>query len=111
LFLSGAGSFQRTQWQPAADLYRTARGWIVKYELAGVRPTDVQLVISGHTIALHGLRRDVRIEETLQAYTMEISYNQFERTIELPDDLSQMTLTTDYRDGMLIVWLTSPEVR
>ena len=29
---------QPSMWEPAADLYRTAEGWVVKVELAGVRP-------------------------------------------------------------------------
>ena len=37
---------------------------------------------------------------------MEISYNQFERVVELPCDLSAMQRRPNYRDGMLIVRLT-----
>ena len=25
-------------WRPAADIYRTRTGWLIKYDLAGVRP-------------------------------------------------------------------------
>lgn len=52
------------------------------------------------------MRRDVRLEGECQSYRMEISYNQFERTVELPCDLSELDVSTDYRDGMLFVWLT-----
>jgi len=37
---------------------------------------------------------------------MEISYNRFERSLELPCELDQMAVDTEYRDGMLIVRLT-----
>jgi HSP20 family protein len=107
LFLSGASDFRQAHWQPSADAYRTAWGWILKYELAGVRPEEVQLTVSGRQVAVRGLRRDIYIEEDRQAYTMEIAYNQFERVIELPDDLSRMALAVDYRDGMLIVRLSN----
>ncbi len=99
-------AFQQTHWQPAVDAYRTARGWVLKYELAGVSPKEVQLVVSGRTVSVRGMRRDVRLEGECQSYRMEISYNQFERTVELPCDLSELDVSTDYRDGMLFVWLT-----
>ena len=59
LFVSAARAFQQTHWQPAVDVCRTARGWLLKYELAGVLPTDIQLSVAGRTITLRGARRDI----------------------------------------------------
>jgi HSP20 family protein len=106
LFLSAARAFQHTMWQPSVDVYRTPDGWLLKYELAGVLPGDVQITLSGHSIAVRGMRRDVRIDERMQSYSMEISYNQFERALALPCDVSQMLFATEYHDGMLVVRLT-----
>ncbi len=36
---------------------------------------------------------------------MEISYSQFERTIQLPCNLLQARLSTDYREGMLLIYV------
>ncbi len=98
-------AFQTTLWQPSVDAYKIAGGWLLKYELAGVMPEEVQVVVDGPTITVRGMRRDVRVEEGLQSYCMEISYNQFARTLTLPCDLSAMAVSTDYRDGMLMVRL------
>lgn len=106
LFLSGARAFQQTQWQPAVDVCRTARGWLLKYELAGVLPEELELVVSGRTVSLRGARRDMRVDERQESFCMEISYNQFERKLELPCDLSAMEIYSEYRDGMLIVRLS-----
>jgi HSP20 family molecular chaperone IbpA len=38
---------------------------------------------------------------------MEIAYNRFERTIELPCDVESARWTMDYRDGILLVRLES----
>lgn len=108
-WLSAARAFQQTHWQPSVDAFRTAQGWLLKYELAGVLPDEVQLSVSGRQVVLRGVRRDVRVDERQQSYCMEISYNQFERVLELPCDLSDMHVTSDYRDGMLIVRLTCKE--
>ena len=37
LFLPGAEVCRSTPWQPNVDVYRTATGWLVKFELAGVK--------------------------------------------------------------------------
>lgn len=109
LLISAARSFRQTAWQPAVDAYRTAGGWLLKYELAGVSPNDVEVLLSGRTVTVRGARRDVRIEENQQSYSMEISYNQFERSLDLPCEVSTMEVATQYRDGMLWVRLTCQE--
>jgi HSP20 family protein len=109
LLLAAARSFQQTSWQPAVDVYRTRDGWLLKYELAGVAPGDVEVVLHGRTVTVRGVRRDVRIEDNQQSYCMEISYNQFERSLELPCEVDMLSAATQYRDGMLLVRLSCQE--
>jgi HSP20 family protein len=107
LLVSLARGFQQTQWRPSVDVYRTAGGWLLKFELAGVRPQEVEVTLSGSRLSVRGMRRDIRIEDCQQSHCMEISYNEFERVVELPGDASSWRVATDYRDGMLIVRLTT----
>lgn len=107
---AGAGGLNRTTWQPAADVYRTHSGWLVKFDLAGVRRNDVRLTIHGSELTLSGCRRDELIEEGFLHYRMEIAYSCFERTIEMPCDLARAEILTEMRDGMLLIRIT-PEVR
>ncbi len=100
------GGLQRTTWQPAADVYRTERGWLVKFDLAGVRRNDVQLAIHGSDLTLTGCRRDELIEEGILHYRMEIAYSCFARTIEMPCDLARAEILTEMRDGMLLIRIT-----
>ena|ERR1022692_4653445 len=94
---------QANVWQPLVDVYRTGNGWLIKYELAGVRPEDVSLSVNGACLTLHGVRRDCCIEEGCCHYRMEISYSHFERTVELPVDFEGARLTSEFRHGMLLV--------
>jgi HSP20 family molecular chaperone IbpA len=73
--------------------------------LAGVNPSDVQLVLEGPRLTISGVRRDALVQEGLASYSLEISYNRFERTLELPLDSRQLQARMEYRDGMLLVWL------
>jgi HSP20 family protein len=103
LFLPAAESCQEAAWRPSMDLYRTPDGWLAKLELAGVRPQDVELRLSGRRLTVLGQRRDCVAEHGLHVYQMEIAYSHFERTIELPSGLDEVELTTDFRDGMLLI--------
>jgi HSP20 family protein len=102
---SASDAFQETCWRPAADIYQTAEGWLIKFDLAGVSPSEIELEVRGRTLTLSGVRRDWSIAECRHAYSMEIHYNRFGRTIQLPCDLEQTQTRTEYRDGMLLVRL------
>src|SRR5262249_5528780 len=90
-------------WQPAVDVYRTRTGWLVKAELAGVRPEDIQVSVSGNRLSIAGSRRDWMKEQGCCHYRMEITYSQFERTLELPCNLEAASVTTDYQYGLLLI--------
>ena len=93
-------------WFPAADVFRTSGGWIVKFELAGVRSSDLALRIEGRSLALSGTRRDWNAHEAGTYQSMEISYSRFQRRIEFPCELVGAEIRTDYRDGMLLVHIS-----
>lgn len=93
-------------WQPAADIYRTSTGWLLKFELAGVTSDDVAVEVHGSRLTVRGVRRDVLIGDCCTHYSMEIAYDQFERMVELPCDLQQAHLNLEFRDGILVVRIT-----
>jgi HSP20 family protein len=90
-------------WQPSADVYRTGDGWLLKFDLAGVRPEDVTVAVRGRRVSVSGVRRDLMIEEGFSYYSMEISYNRFERSIEMPADLESAQVMIEARNGLLLV--------
>jgi HSP20 family protein len=90
-------------WQPNTDIYRTPKGWLIKFDLAGVRPEDVQITLEGHGLSVRGIRRDRCLEQGCHCYQMEIAYSQFERHITLPMDLDQAHIDAEHHHGMLLV--------
>lgn len=101
---------RRVDWRPAADVYSTPHGWLIKFDLAGVRPQEIEVLARGQRLTVRGLRRDCTLDEGHRYHSLEISYNRFERTIELPCDVEATQISTDYRDGMLLVYLQSEKV-
>jgi HSP20 family protein len=101
---------QEQDWQPAVDIYRTSTGWILKFDIAGVRLNDVHVHVSARSVTVSGVRRDWMMEDTgCRHYSMEISYSRFQRTIELPEDIQTAKLAVDYRDGILFVRIAKRE--
>ena len=90
-------------WRPSADVYRTRDGWLLKFDLAGVHPEDVTVVVQGRRVSVSGVRRDLLVEEGSSYYSMEISYNRFERWLEMPADLENARITLEARNGLLLV--------
>ena len=111
LFTPAAGNFRDVVWRPAADVYRTRDGWLVKLDLAGVRPEDLSVEVEGPQLTVRGVRKDCVEEEDCRCYTLEISYSHFERTLTLPVNLDNARLRADYRDGMLLVRIEKEEAQ
>lgn len=105
----GGGGTRRHFWMPAADVYETASGWIVKLELAGVRAQDIDVKVSGSLLRIRGRRRDWVVHETRCCRSLEICYEQFERLFELSGGLERGHIQTEYRDGMLLVKISTEE--
>ena len=92
-------------WCPAADVYRTREGWIVKVDLAGISPDDVEIRISGPLLSISGSRRDSFCGEGISHYQLEITYSRFEKTIQFPRSIEHASVMRDYNDGLLILRL------
>jgi HSP20 family protein len=94
-------------WRPAADIYRTRDGWILKFDLAGVDQRDVAVHVQGCRVTVRGIRRDTLRQEDCSYYCMEINYSAFERTIELPCQLESARWEFEFNNGMLLVQLST----
>ena len=92
-------------WCPAADVYRSRDGWIVKVDLAGVKPADVEVTVDGDLLRISGSRRDATCGEGISHYQLEITYSRFEKMIRFPRSIEQASIDQDYRDGLLILQL------
>ena len=92
-------------WSPAADIFQRGNGWIVKLDLAGVIPDDVQICISGNTLRVSGVRRDTSFGEGIAYHQLEITYSRFEKILQFPCSIEGARVSRDYRDGLLILEL------
>ena len=111
MFFSCFGEGHRqSSWVPAADVYRTRAGWLLKLDVAGVRLEDIQTEITASEVRIQGCRRDFQAVEGTRHYSMEISYNRFERLIPLPCDLEGAEVRVDCSNGILLIELITEDI-
>ncbi len=108
-FLLSTPRFQRSLWEPSVDVYQGQEGWLVKFDLAGVRLEDLELTVRGCQLCVRGVRRDWKILQGQRAWSIEIAYNEFARTIEMPCGGAIEITSSEYRDGMLLVVICETE--
>ena len=90
-------------WNPAADVYQSSDGWVVKVDLAGVCTDELEIEIRGSLLSIRGCRRDTHYREGFVYHQMEITYSRFEKSIEFPAPIEGASIRQDYRDGFLII--------
>jgi HSP20 family protein len=109
-FLGSAKNVQSGQlWYPAADVYRTQDGWVVKVELAGVSVEDVQIDVQGNVLYIAGSRRDKSCGYGGSYHQMEITYSSFEKTLKFPASIDGVKLEHMFDNGLLIIRLKTGE--
>ncbi len=92
-------------WNPAADVYRTGEGWIVKLDLAGVCLDELEIEVVDTNLRVRGCRRDTFYQEGYTYHQMEITYSRFEKSIQFPCSIHGASVARDYNDGLLIIKL------
>jgi HSP20 family protein len=90
-------------WQPAVDIYRCPDGWKVKFDLAGVKPSDIQIGVTGDKLIVRGVRRDTAVTEGWSYHQLEITYSRFERVLTIPCNFAESNIRSEYLEGWLIL--------
>lgn len=96
-------------WYPAADVYKSTEGWMVKIELAGVSAEDVEIEIEGDSLYIAGTRRDTTCSHGGTYRQMEITYSRFEKTLRFPASIEGASIEHNFDNGLLIIRLRKGE--
>jgi HSP20 family protein len=92
-------------WYPAADVYETPEGWVVKVELAGVSAEEIEIDIQGNVLFIAGSRKDRSCASGVSYQQMEITYSSFEKTLRFPAPIDGAKVEHMFENGLLIIHL------
>jgi HSP20 family protein len=103
----GEGEISTRTWAPAVDIYETADNIVLKAELPGVDPKDVEIRVEDNTLFLKGERKFEKEVKEENYHRVERSYGSFARSFSLPSSIAADKVTAEYKDGLLT--LTMPK--
>jgi HSP20 family protein len=98
---------QQVAWAPAVDIFETNESLVLKAEIPGVKPEDVDIRVEDNTLYLRGERRFEREVKEENFHRVERSYGTFSRTFTLPASVDSEKIKAEYKDGLLV--LTMPK--
>jgi HSP20 family protein len=91
-------------WVPRIKTYRKDNEYVVRLDLPGVDPKDVQVHAEGNVLSISGERET---EEKGQEY-QETSYGKFERIVTLPQGVETDKITARSEHGVLEIRVPVP---
>ena len=92
-------------WRPPIEVFETASELVVRAELAGLTPGEVEVLVSGEELVIRGQRTIVPPPCSRRYHESRVRYGPFEAAVHLPFAVAVESATADYIDGFLSVTL------
>jgi HSP20 family protein len=96
-------------WAPPVDIYEQGSDIVLKAELPGVDPKDVDIRLENNVLTLRGERKFENEVKKENYHRVERTYGTFSRSFTLPSVVNQTGIKADFKDGMLKVVLPKRE--
>lgn len=96
-------------WAPAVDIYEKDGNIVLKAELPGVDPKDVDVRVENNLLTLRGERKFDNEVKRDNYHRVERSYGAFSRSFTLPNVVDTGNIKAEYRDGVLHMTLPKRE--
>ena len=90
-------------WTPAMDIFDTQDAVVLKAELPGLTPDDIDIEIDDNVLTVKGERRFEDTVEEGRYYRLERAYGGFSRTVTLPQGVKSEEISADFDNGVLHV--------
>jgi HSP20 family protein len=87
------------------DVQESDKDVVVRAEIAGVKPEDLEISIVGNSLVIAGQKKEEASGNNGGAYYQERRYGSFRREVQLPTAVEADNVQADYKDGVLAVHL------
>jgi HSP20 family protein len=91
-------------WVPRIETFRKDNDFVVRIDLPGVDPNDVEVRAEGNLLTVTGERKT----EEKNADYQETYYGKFERTLTLPQGVEADKIAAHYQHGVLEIRVPLP---
>jgi HSP20 family protein len=97
------------EWLPSLDVAETKNEIVVKAEVPGLEPKDIDISLSDGLLTIKGEKKQEREEKEENYHLVERSYGSFARSIRLPNEVRSDKINASYKNGVLKVVLPKSE--
>ncbi len=102
-------SVESGTWLPPVDLSETADKVVVKAEVPGIDPKEINISIQDNTLLIKGEKKEEKEEKGKNYYRMERRYGNFSRSIALPASVDTNKISAECKNGVLEITLQKKE--
>jgi HSP20 family protein len=106
--LAAARDNSEAAWMPALELVDAGDNFVLKVQLPGIDPKDVDVQVTREAISISGERRYENTDEKSGYVRSEFRYGKFHRVLPLPAQIQNDSVQAECKDGILM--LTLPKV-
>jgi len=100
---------QALSWGPPLDVEETDQELLVRAEVPGMTPEDLQISISGNALVISGEKKE-QAERSEGGYLyQERRYGSFRREVPLPTAVDPNDVKAEYKNGVLQIRLTKSQ--
>jgi HSP20 family protein len=98
-----------SEWLPSLDVAETKNEIVVKAEVPGMEPKDIDISLSDGLLTIKGEKKQEKEEKEENYHLVERSYGSFTRSIRLPNEVQSDKISASYKNGVLKVVLPKSE--
>jgi HSP20 family protein len=92
-------------WAPNVDVSETTEALVVKAEVPGLDPRDIQISLQEQYLTIKGEKREEKAEKDERYHRVERTYGTFARSVRLPVGVDGSKVTAAFKNGLLTVTL------
>jgi HSP20 family protein len=99
-----------TPWAPAVDIFETEHELVVRADLPGVNPQDLDIRVENNILTIRGERKFDSNKVNEENYLrVERAYGPFSRSFSLANSVKSDAIKADYQNGVLTLSIPKRE--
>lgn len=96
-----------SNWMPPMEAYRKDDAYVVRLDLPGIDPKEVDVHAEGNLLTIKGERKSET--EQKESRYRETFYGRFERSVTLPQGVDTSKIAAHYTNGVLEISVPLPK--
>jgi HSP20 family protein len=94
---------------PMAESFVRDGELVIRADLPGIDPKEVELAVEGHRLMIRGERKAKEERKEKDYFYREVAYGRFERALDLPEGVDTDSIKATYHDGVLEITMKAPK--